>query len=84
MVRQIFETEMKADSGDIAKEHEMGKIDKRFLGAGITHGMGLGVTTGNAALGLCSGIVFGLVVGRFKAKKRTLTGSNHLSASRPS
>jgi hypothetical protein len=59
---------MKADSGDIAKEHEMGKIGKRFLGAGIALGMGLGVTTGNTALGLCSGIVFGLVVGRFKAK----------------
>lgn len=62
---------MKADSGDIAKEHEMGKIDKRFLGAGIALGMGLGVTTGNTALGLCSGIAFGLVVGRFKAKSES-------------
>jgi hypothetical protein len=57
-----------APSGDTAQEREMGKIDKRFLGVGITLGLGLGVATGNTALGLCLGVVFGLVVGRFKAK----------------
>ena len=49
----------------------MGRIDKRFLGVVITLGVGLGVATGNTALGLCSGIAFGLVVGRFKAKSES-------------
>ncbi|CAN1566455.1 hypothetical protein MCEREM21A_02947 [Sphingomonadaceae bacterium] len=47
----------------------MQKIDKRFLGVGIAIGAGLGIATDNLAICLALGVVFGLVVGRFKARK---------------
>lgn len=48
---------------------KMQKIDKRFLGVGVALGAGLGVATGNLAICLSLGVIFGLVVGRLKAKR---------------
>lgn len=48
---------------------KMQKIDKRFLGVGVALGAGLGVAMGNLAICLSLGVIFGIVVGRLKAKR---------------